>query len=97
MKRRDLVQHLTAQDCQLLREGVRHSWWHHTVTGRRVRSHGTLKSTTILRERFVAILGLPSLIGSNTAVKIAPFGRLTPRKRGALYLGRYALTLSDAI
>ena len=35
MKRRDLVQHLTAQDCQLLREGARHSWWHHTVTGKR--------------------------------------------------------------
>ena len=35
MKRRDLVQHLTAQDCQLLREGARHSWWHHTITGKR--------------------------------------------------------------
>jgi len=35
MKRRDLVHHLTAQDCQLLREGARHSWWHHTITGKR--------------------------------------------------------------
>ena len=35
MKRRDLVQHLTAQDCKLLREGARHSWWHHTITGKR--------------------------------------------------------------
>ena len=35
MKRRDLVQHLTAQDCQLLREGARHSWWHQTITGKR--------------------------------------------------------------
>jgi len=26
----------------------------------------------------------------NTSLKIAPFGRLTPQKRGALYLERYA-------
>ncbi len=26
---------------------------------------------------------------SNTAVKIAPYGRWTPQKRGAFYLGRY--------
>ncbi len=26
---------------------------------------------------------------SNSAVKIAPFGRWAPQKRGALYLGRY--------
>jgi hypothetical protein len=52
------------------------------------RSHGTQKSTIILREKFVAILGSPSLIGSNTAVKTAPFGRWTPQKRGAFYLGR---------
>ena len=27
MKRRDLLAHLTANGCSLLREGVRHSWW----------------------------------------------------------------------
>ena len=72
MKRRDPVQHLTAQDCQLLREGARHSWWHHTITGKLARSLGTQKSTTILRERFVVTLGLPSLTGFNTSVKNAP-------------------------
>ena len=58
------------------------------LPGNVARFHGTQKSTTILRARFVATLVLPSLIGSNTAVKIAPFGRWTPQKRGAFYLGR---------
>jgi mRNA interferase HicA len=35
MKRRDLLKHLTAFGCQLLREGARHSWWHHTTSGKR--------------------------------------------------------------
>ena len=35
MKRRDLLQHLKARDCELLREGARHSWWQHTITGKR--------------------------------------------------------------
>ena len=34
---------------------------------------------------------------SNTSIKFAPSGRGTPQKRGAPYLGRYALTLSYAI
>ncbi len=35
MKRRDLLAHLTAQGCTLLREGARHSWWHSPNTGKR--------------------------------------------------------------
>lgn len=35
MKRRDLLRHLTAHDCQLLREGARHSWWTHSTTNKR--------------------------------------------------------------
>ena len=53
-------------------------------------SHGTQKSTIILRERFVAILGLPSLIGSNTSLKNAPFDRGTRQQRCASWLGRLA-------
>ena len=30
-------------------------------------------------------------LSSNTAVKIAPFGRWTAQKRAAFYLGRYSL------
>lgn len=29
MKRSELLRFLTAQGCELLREGGRHSWWHH--------------------------------------------------------------------
>jgi mRNA interferase HicA len=35
MKRRDLLVHLTAHGCELLREGAQHSWWHSPVTGKR--------------------------------------------------------------
>ncbi len=28
MKRRDLIRHLRAHGCELVREGRRHSWWH---------------------------------------------------------------------
>ena len=35
MKRRDLLAHLQTHDCQLLREGGNHSWWVHTVSGKR--------------------------------------------------------------
>jgi len=35
MKRRDLLAHLLANGCQLLRECERHSWWHHTLTSKR--------------------------------------------------------------
>ncbi len=31
MKRRDLLQHLAAHGCSMLREGARHSWWHNTT------------------------------------------------------------------
>ncbi|MBI5142276.1 MAG: type II toxin-antitoxin system HicA family toxin [Nitrospirae bacterium] len=35
MKRRDLLAHLTANGCALLREGGNHSWWRHISTNRR--------------------------------------------------------------
>ena len=35
MKRRDLVIYLVQNDCQLLREEVRHSWWENPVRNRR--------------------------------------------------------------
>ncbi|HET6913758.1 MAG TPA: type II toxin-antitoxin system HicA family toxin [Rhodanobacteraceae bacterium] len=35
MKRRDLLRHLAQCGCLLLREGARHSWWHHPQSGRR--------------------------------------------------------------
>ncbi len=35
MKRRELLQHLTAHGCHLLREGGRHSWWHNSALNTR--------------------------------------------------------------
>jgi mRNA interferase HicA len=35
MKRRDLLAHLSAHGCALLREGARHSWWHNQALNKR--------------------------------------------------------------
>jgi mRNA interferase HicA len=35
MKRRDLLKHPLAHGCEELREGGRHSWWHHVESNRR--------------------------------------------------------------
>ena len=35
MKRRRLIRHLEAQDCKLVREGRRHSWWENRTLNKR--------------------------------------------------------------
>lgn len=35
MKRGDLLRHLRANGCGLLREGARHSWWHNPGQNKR--------------------------------------------------------------
>ncbi len=35
MKRRDLLRHLRAHGCTLVREGARHSWWQNGACDRR--------------------------------------------------------------
>ncbi|MGO9245897.1 MAG: type II toxin-antitoxin system HicA family toxin [Verrucomicrobiia bacterium] len=35
MKRRELIRHLAAQGCRLLREGGKHSWWVNPAKNRR--------------------------------------------------------------
>jgi mRNA interferase HicA len=35
MKRRDLIAHLQAHGCVLIREGAKHSWWGNPVNQRR--------------------------------------------------------------
>ena len=35
MKRRDLISHLTAHGCVLIREGAKHSWWGNPANNRR--------------------------------------------------------------
>jgi mRNA interferase HicA len=35
MKRAQLLKHLREKECELLREGAKHSWWWHPGSGRR--------------------------------------------------------------
>jgi mRNA interferase HicA len=35
VKRRELIRHLTAHRCRLVREGSDHSWWGNPANGRR--------------------------------------------------------------
>lgn len=35
MKRTELLRHLRAHGCVLLREGARHSWWHNPKSNKR--------------------------------------------------------------
>ena len=35
MKRGDLLRHLRAHGCELLREGARHSWWYNAKQNKR--------------------------------------------------------------
>nr|VFJ77640.1 MAG: mRNA interferase HicA [Candidatus Kentron sp. FM]VFJ77661.1 MAG: mRNA interferase HicA [Candidatus Kentron sp. FM]VFK24459.1 MAG: mRNA interferase HicA [Candidatus Kentron sp. FM] len=35
MKRSALLKYLRAQECYLLREGGRHSWWHNPILNKR--------------------------------------------------------------
>jgi mRNA interferase HicA len=35
MKRNELIQHLCSHDCELLREGSRHSWWRNRISNKR--------------------------------------------------------------
>jgi mRNA interferase HicA len=35
MKRRDLLRHLSANGCALIREGGSHSWWHNVASNKR--------------------------------------------------------------
>jgi len=35
MKRLDLIKHLHAQGCEMLREGSNHSWWHNPQQNKR--------------------------------------------------------------
>ncbi len=59
MKRRDLLAHLTAHDCALLREGARHSWWHHLKLGNRSAVPRHREINDILARKICQDLGVP--------------------------------------
>lgn len=59
MKRRDLLRHLSAHGCALLREGGRHSWWQNTKLKKRsaVPRHGEINDH--LARKICRDLGVP--------------------------------------
>jgi mRNA interferase HicA len=59
MKRRDLLAHLLGNGCQLLREGGRHSWWSHTVSGKRSALPRHTEINNHLARKICRDLGIP--------------------------------------
>jgi mRNA interferase HicA len=61
MKRGDLLRHLRAAGCLLLREGGRHSWWHNPAQHRRsaVPRHNEIDD--LLARKICRDLGVPPL------------------------------------
>ena len=59
MKRRDLLRHLSAQGCELLREGGNHSWWHQPELNRRsaIPRHNEINVLLVLK--ICKDLGIP--------------------------------------
>jgi predicted RNA binding protein YcfA (HicA-like mRNA interferase family) len=59
MKRRDLLRHLEAHGCRLLREGSEHSIWHRPATGRRTTIPRHREIPDFTAARICAQLGVP--------------------------------------
>jgi mRNA interferase HicA len=61
MKRGDLLRHLRARGCTLLREGKRHSWWHNPALNKRsaVPRHNEIDDD--LAQKICKDLGIPGV------------------------------------
>jgi mRNA interferase HicA len=59
MKRKKLIRHLTAHDCELLREGGNHSWWHNPSQNRRSAVPRHNEITDQLANKICKDLGIP--------------------------------------
>ena len=59
MKRNQLVRHLRAHGCELLREGGRHSWWHNTILGNRSAIPRHTEVSDVLAKKICKDLGVP--------------------------------------
>ncbi|MEP7010643.1 MAG: type II toxin-antitoxin system HicA family toxin [Acidobacteriota bacterium] len=59
MKRRDLLAHLSAYGCALLREGARHSWWSHLHLGYRSAVPRHREINDLLARKICQDLGVP--------------------------------------
>ncbi|RME93713.1 MAG: type II toxin-antitoxin system HicA family toxin [Verrucomicrobia bacterium] len=59
MKRKDLLRHLRRNGCELLREGRRHSWWHHPAQKRRSAVPRHTEIDDYLARKICKDLGVP--------------------------------------
>lgn len=59
MKRRELLRHLTAHGCELLREGGNHSWWHNPAQNKRSAVPRHSEITDQLANKICKDLGVP--------------------------------------
>jgi len=61
MKRSELLRHLRANGCSLLREGARHSWWHNPSQNKRSAVPRHTEIREILAIKICKDLGVPPL------------------------------------
>jgi mRNA interferase HicA len=59
MKRRQLLRHLRANGCELLREGGHHSWWHNLEQNRRSAVPRHTEISNVLANKVCKDLGVP--------------------------------------
>ncbi len=59
MKRGDLLRHLLAHGCELLREGARHSWWHNPNQNKRSAIPRHIEIDDHLANKICKDLGVP--------------------------------------
>jgi len=61
VKRGDLLRHLRAHGCSLLREGGKHSWWWNPVSGARTAVPRHAEIVDPLARKICRDLGIPVL------------------------------------
>ncbi|MFY9609647.1 MAG: type II toxin-antitoxin system HicA family toxin [Blastocatellia bacterium] len=59
MKRRELIQHLCSNGCELIREGARHSWWRNRSSNRRSAVPRHTEISDVLARKICKDLGVP--------------------------------------
>lgn len=61
MKRHELIAYLRSQDCALLREGGRHSWWHNPALNKRSAVPRHTEINNDLAKKICRDLGVPPI------------------------------------
>ena len=61
MKRRELIGHLRAHACELVREGARHSWWQNRALNKRSAVPRHTEISNDLARKICRDLGIPPI------------------------------------